>query len=96
MRTIDLEVFSPGVDRWLEVSSVSKFGDYQARRAQVRYRTDEGTNALVNTVNGSALGWARVWAALLETYRQEDGSIVLPDALAAYMGGNATIAARPS
>jgi seryl-tRNA synthetase len=51
---------------------------------------------LVHTVNGSALGWARVWAALLETYRQEDGSIVLPDALAAYMGGNATIVARAS
>jgi len=96
MRTIDLEVFSPGVDRWLEVSSVSKFGDYQARRAQVRYRTSEGNNALVHTVNGSALGWARVWAALLETYRQEDGSVVLPDALCAYMGGNATIAARAS
>jgi seryl-tRNA synthetase len=96
MRTIDLEVFSPGVDRWLEVSSVSKFGDYQARRAQVRYRTGEGTNMLVHTVNGSALGWARVWAALLETYRQADGSIVLPDALAAYMGGNATIPAKAS
>jgi seryl-tRNA synthetase len=96
MRTIDLEVFSPGVDRWLEVSSVSKFGDYQARRAQVRYRTGEGANTLVHTVNGSALGWARVWAALLETYRQEDGSIVLPDALAPYMGGNATIAATAS
>lgn len=85
-RTIDLEVFSPGVDRWLEVSSVSWFGDYQARRAQVRYRTSEGTTALVHTVNGSALGWARVWAALLETYRQADGSVVLPDVLAPYMG----------
>jgi seryl-tRNA synthetase len=96
MRTIDLEVFSPGVDRWLEVSSVSKFGDYQARRAQVRYRTGEGKNTLVHTVNGSALGWARVWAALLETYRREDGSVVLPDALSPYMGGNATIRARAS
>jgi seryl-tRNA synthetase len=96
MRTIDLEVFSPGVDRWLEVSSVSKFGDYQARRAQVRYRNGDGQNTLVHTVNGSALGWARVWAALLETYRQEDGSVVLPDALAAYMGGDATIRARTS
>ena len=89
--TIDLEVYSPGVERWLEVSSVSWFRDFQARRANVRYRRSDGTTALVNTVNGSALGWARVWAALLETYRQEDGTIVLPEVLAPYMGGDATI-----
>ncbi len=89
--TIDLEVFSPGVDRWLEVSSVSWFRDFQARRANVRYRRADGTTALVNTVNGSALGWARVWAALLETYRQPDGTVVLPAVLAPYMGGDATI-----
>ncbi len=93
-RTIDLEVFSPGVDRWLEVSSVSWFRDYQARRAHVRYRTSEGTTALVHTVNGSALGWARVWAALIETYRQPDGSVVLPEVLAPYMGEARTI--RPT
>jgi seryl-tRNA synthetase len=95
-RTIDLEVFSPGVDRWLEVSSVSWFRDYQSRRAQVRYRTSEGTTALVHTVNGSALGWARVWAALIETYRQEDGSVVLPDVLAPYMGELRTIRPKTS
>jgi seryl-tRNA synthetase len=95
-RTIDLEVFSPGVDRWLEVSSVSMFDDFQARRAQVRYRTSEGTTALVHTVNGSALGWSRVWAALLETYRQPNGSVVLPDVLAPYMGASTTIAATAS
>ncbi|MGC1237570.1 MAG: serine--tRNA ligase [Acidimicrobiales bacterium] len=89
--TIDLEVFSPGVDRWLEVSSVSWFRDFQARRANVRYRTSDGSTALVHTVNGSALGWARVWAALVETYRQEDGSVRLPDALAPYFGGDAKI-----
>ncbi len=89
--TIDLEVFSPGVDRWLEVSSVSWFRDFQARRANVRYRTSDGSTALVHTVNGSALGWARVWAALVETYHQEDGSIRLPAALAPYFGGDATI-----
>jgi len=93
-RTIDLEVFSPGVDRWLEVSSVSWFRDYQARRAHVRYRTADGTTALVHTVNGSALGWARIWAALIETYRQGDGSVVLPEVLAPYMGELRTI--RPS
>ena len=95
-RTIDLEVFSPGVDRWLEVSSVSWFRDYQARRAHVRYRTSEGTTALVHTVNGSALGWARIWAALIETYRQEDGSVVLPEVLAPYMGELRTIRPKPS
>jgi seryl-tRNA synthetase len=88
--TIDLEVFSPGVDRWLEVSSVSWFRDFQARRANVRYRTSDGSTALVHTVNGSALGWARVWAALVETYHQEDGSVRLPDVLAPYFGGDAT------
>ena len=95
-RTIDLEVFSPGVDRWLEVSSVSWFRDYQARRAHVRYRTSEGTTALVHTVNGSALGWARIWAALIETYRQADGSVVLPEVLAPYMGELRTIRPKAS
>jgi seryl-tRNA synthetase len=89
--TIDLEVFSPGVDRWLEVSSVSWFRDFQARRANVRYRTSDGSTALVHTVNGSALAWARIWAALVETYRQEDGSVRLPRVLDPYFGGDATI-----
>ena len=95
-RTFDLEVFSPGVDKWLEVSSVSWFSDFQARRANVRYRTSDGSTALVHTVNGSALGWARVWAALVETYRQPDGSVELPDVLASYLGGQTTIPTRPS
>jgi seryl-tRNA synthetase len=90
-RTIDLEVYSPGVDRWLEVSSVSWFRDFQARRANVRYRTSDGTTALVHTVNGSALAWARIWAALVETYHQPDGSVKLPDVLAPYMGDSLTI-----
>jgi seryl-tRNA synthetase len=90
-RTVDLEVFSPGVDRWLEVSSISWFRDYQARRANVRYRTSDGSTALVHTVNGSALAWARIWAALVETYRQSDGSVQLPEVLAPYMGDQLTI-----
>jgi seryl-tRNA synthetase len=94
--TIDLEVFSPGVDRWLEVSSVSWFRDYQSRRASVRYRTSEGKIELVHTVNGSALGWSRVWAAVVETYRQADGTVKLPDVLAPYMGAEPTIRARAS
>ena len=93
-RTFDLEVYSPGVDRWLEVSSVSWFRDYQSRRANVRYRRSDGTTALVHTVNGSALAWARIWAALVETYRQPDGSIELPSVLAPYLG-TTSITARP-
>ena len=86
-RTWDLEVYSPGVDRWLEVSSVSWFGDFQARRANVRFRRGDGSVALVHTVNGSALAWPRIWAALVETGRQSDGSVVLPEVLAPYLGG---------
>jgi seryl-tRNA synthetase len=92
-RTIDLEVYSPGVDRWLEVSSVSWFRDFQARRANVRFRSSEGTQ-FVHTVNGSALAWARVWAALVETYRQPDGTVTLPQVLAPYFG-DVTIRPRP-
>ena len=91
-RTFDLEVYAPGCDRWLEVSSVSWFSDYQARRANVRYRPEGGgTPVLTHTVNGSALAWARIWAALVETGRQSDGSVVLPDALGPYMGGRLTL-----
>ena len=89
-RTFDLEAFAPGVDRWLEVSSVSWFRDYQARRANVRYRpADGGPPQLVHTVNGSALAWPRIWAALVENGRQEDGTVMLPEALAPYLGGRA-------
>ncbi len=75
-RTFDLEVYSPGCDRWLEVSSVSWFRDYQARRANVRYRpAGGGAPVLAHTVNGSALAWARIWAALVESGRRPDGSV---------------------
>ncbi len=84
-RTVDLEVFSPGVDRWLEVSSVSWFRDFQARRANVRFRTPQGPQ-FVHTVNGSGLAWARIWAALVETYRQSDGTVRLPEVLGPYFG----------
>jgi seryl-tRNA synthetase len=86
-RTFDLEVFAPGSDRWLEVSSVSWFSDYQARRAAVRYRPAEGgPPRFVHTLNGSALAWPRIWAALVEWGRQEDGSVRLPDALSPWLG----------
>jgi seryl-tRNA synthetase len=93
-RTFDLEVYAPGVDQWLEVSSVSWFSDYQARRANVRYRpADGGPPAFVHTVNGSALAWARIWAAVVETGRREDGSVALPDVLHPYLGGTGVIPA---
>jgi seryl-tRNA synthetase len=93
-RTFDLEAYAPGVDRWLEVSSVSWFRDYQARRANVRYRPEEGgATQLVHTVNGSALAWPRIWAALMENGRQEDGTVILPECLAPYLGGELLIKA---
>jgi seryl-tRNA synthetase len=93
-RTFDLEVYSPGVDLWLEVSSVSWCSDYQARRANIRYRPEAGgTPLFVHTLNGSALAWARIWAALVETGRQADGSVVLPAVLAPYLRGETVIPA---
>jgi seryl-tRNA synthetase len=87
-RTFDLEVYAPGCDLWLEASSVSWFTDYQARRANVRYRPAAGgTPVLAHTLNGSALAVPRVWAALVETYRQPDGSVEVPEALRPYMRG---------
>ena len=87
-RTFDLEVYAPGCDMWLEASSVSWFTDYQARRANVRYRpATGGGTSFVHTLNGSALAVPRVWAALVETYRRPDGSIEVPQALRPYMRG---------
>ena len=92
-RAFDLEVYSPGVDQWLEVSSVSWFSDYQARRANIRYRPAEGKGtAFVHTLNGSALAVPRVWAAVVESNRQPDGSVRLPDVLAPYLRGQQVIA----
>ncbi len=87
-RTFDIEVFAPGADRWLEVSSVSWCTDYQTRRANIRYRS-EGTKGtqFVHSLNGSALAVPRVWAAIVETYRQPDGSVEMPEALHPYLGG---------
>ena len=87
-RTFDIEVYAPGADRWLEVSSVSWCRDYQARRANVRYRPAAGGRTqMVHSLNGSGLAVPRVWAALVEIYRQPDGSIAVPEALHPYMGG---------
>ncbi len=92
-RSLDIEVYAPGADQWLEVSSISWFSDYQARRADIRYRpVDEdgkpqkGT-AFVHTLNGSALAVPRVWAAIIENNRNADGSVTVPEALRPYMRG---------
>jgi len=86
-RTFDLEIYAPGCDMWLEASSVSWFGDYQARRASIRHRVEGGGTAVAHTLNGSALAVPRVWAAVVETYRQPDGSVLVPDALRPYFRG---------
>ena len=88
-RKYDLEVWAPGVERWLEVSSCSNFRDYQARRMAIRYRTEAGAKPeLVHTLNGSGLALARTVAALLETYQQADGSILVPEVLRPYLGSD--------
>mgnify|MGYP001051306602 FL=1 len=85
--TYDLEVWAPGVDKWLEVSSCTTFTDYQARRANIRFRRSQAEKPeFVHTLNGSALALPRVMAALLETYQQADGSVVLPPVLHPYVG----------
>jgi seryl-tRNA synthetase len=87
-RTWDIEAYAPGCDMWLEVSSVSWFGDYQARRAAIRHRPTEGRGTEVcHTVNGSAMGWPRTVAAYLETHRRPDGSVAVVEALRRYLGG---------
>ena len=87
-RTYDIEVFAPGTDRWLEVSSVSWCTTYQARRANIRFRREgeKGTD-FVHSLNGSGLAVPRVWAGIVETYRQADGSVRIPEVLQPYMGG---------
>lgn len=87
-RKVDLEAWAPGSEEWLEVSSCSNFHDFQARRANIRYRPAEGARVqFVHTLNGSGLGMPRTLAALIENYQQEDGSVVIPQVLRPYMGG---------
>lgn len=94
-RTWDIEAYAPGVGEWLEVSSVSWFAAYQARRANVRYkRAGEKGTEVCHTVNGSAMGWPRTVAALLETHRQPDGTVAVPEVLQARLGGATHITPR--
>ncbi len=86
--TYDIEVWMPSYDRYLEISSCSNFEDYQARRANMRYRSDTTKKVeYVHTLNGSGLAVGRTFAAIVENYQNEDGSITIPKALIPYMGG---------
>ncbi len=87
-KKFDLEAWAPGCGEWLEVSSCSNFRDFQARRANIRYRPEVGARpAYVHTLNGSGLALPRTLIAILETYQQEDGSVVVPRVLRPYLGG---------
>ena len=86
-KTYDIEVWLPGQKCYREISSCSNFEDFQARRAQIRFKNKEGKNQLVHTLNGSGLAVGRTLVAILENYQQADGSVVVPEALRPYMGG---------
>lgn len=91
-KTYDLEVWLPSQNRYREISSCSNFEDFQARRANIRYRPQPGAKPrFVHTLNGSGLAIGRTWLAILENYQQEDGAVVIPDALRPYMGGASRI-----
>jgi seryl-tRNA synthetase len=85
-KVYDLEVYSPGVDRWLEVASVSLVTDFQSRRGQIRFRRAAGGVEFVYALNGSGLATPRVWAAIVEHGQQSDGSVIMPPALVPYLG----------
>jgi seryl-tRNA synthetase len=86
-KTYDLELYAAGVDRYLEISSVSTFDDFQARRMNCRFRDADGKVRFPHTLNGSGLALARLIPAILENYQNADGSITIPDVLRPYMGG---------
>ena len=94
-RSFDIEVYAPGCDQWLEVSSISWFSDYQARRADIRVK-HAGTKGseIAHTLNASALAVPRVWAAILENFRKDDGSVAIPEVLQPYMRGAKVIEAK--
>jgi seryl-tRNA synthetase len=91
--SFDVEVWAPGCGEWLEVSSVSNVTDFQARRANIKYKDSEGRKDFLHTLNGSGLGMPRTLIAVMETYQQADGSIQIPDVLKPWMGGIETIKA---
>ena len=86
-KTYDVEVWLPSYNAYKEISSCSNFGEFQARRANIRFRDEEGKVRFVHTLNGSGLAVGRTVAAILENYQQPDGSVIIPEALRPYMGG---------
>jgi seryl-tRNA synthetase len=91
----DIEVWAPGCQEWLEVSSCSNFRDFQARRANIRFRREpKAKPEFVHTLNGSGLALPRVMIAILENYQQEDGSVVIPEVLRPYLRGQERIVAN--
>jgi seryl-tRNA synthetase len=85
-KTYDIEVWSPGQNAYLEVSSCSNYEDFQARRMDLKFKDAEGKNRVCHTLNGSGLALPRLFAALIETYQQPDGSIRIPEILQPYFG----------
>ena len=85
-KTYDIEVWAPGQGGYLEVSSCSNFGDYQARRMAMRFKDENGKNQFAHTLNGSGTALARLYVALLENYQLADGTITLPEILLPYFG----------
>ncbi|RHX92195.1 serine--tRNA ligase [Leptospira stimsonii] len=83
--TYDIEVWMPGLNRYMEISSVSNFRDFQARRGKIRYKSKEGKNQLVHTINGSGLALGRTYAAILENFQNEDGTVRIPEVLKRYL-----------
>jgi len=96
-KAFDIEVWSAGCQEWLEVSSISNVGDFQARRANIKYTpADGGKRQFVHTLNGSGLGMPRVLIAVLENNQQADGAVVIPEVLKPWMGGIEVIEPRDS
>ena len=93
-KTYDIEVWAPGQEKYLEVSSCSNCEDFQSRRANIRFKDKDGKNRFVHLLNGSGTALARLYVALLETYQQSDGSVLLPEILAPYLGGERAIRRR--
>jgi seryl-tRNA synthetase len=94
-KTYDLEVWLPGQNAFREISSCSSCGDFQARRASLRFRPEAGAKPrFVHTLNGSGLAVGRTLIALLENYQQADGTVVVPEALRPYLDGRTVLAAE--
>ena len=93
-RTYDIEVWLPGQNAFREISSCTNFRDFQARRANIRFRGENKKTGFVHTLNGSGLAVGRTLVAILENYQQADGSVVVPERLRPYMGGLSLIEGR--